>query len=124
MSRNRYRHTDPGGWFPVSVQTSMERKLTSGLDVHHIEVTNESSQHNVPAGSESHFKVVIVSPGFDGKNLVTRHRLVYGLLQDEIAAGVHALALHTYTVEDWAGLATGAPQSPDCLGGKAREVEA
>ncbi|MGI9323235.1 MAG: BolA family protein [Pseudomonadales bacterium] len=37
---------------------------------------NESGNHNVPPGSESHFKLVLVSSEFDGKPLVQRHRLV------------------------------------------------
>ena len=107
----------------MTVQATLERKLSDGLEVHHLEVVNESSQHNVPAGSESHFKVVVVSPDFEGKNLVARHRLVYQLLAVEIAAGVHALALHTYTEADWAALTADAPESPQCLGGKARESQ-
>ena len=47
----------------------IERKLTEGLDAVHLEVINESGQHNVPAGSESHFKVVVVSGDFEGKKL-------------------------------------------------------
>ena len=105
----------------MSVRQSMERKLRAGLQVLHLEVENESRQHNVPPGSESHFKVVVVSPSFEGRNLVARHREVYRLLDDEIRAGVHALALHTYTEADWQAVNGGAPGSPHCLGGKARE---
>lgn len=99
----------------------MEHKLHEGIDVRHLEVVNESAAHNVPPGSESHFKVVIVSPQFEGKNLVQRHRMVYGLLGDELAGGVHALALHTYTEDDWQAQG-GAPDSPNCRGGKALEA--
>ena len=41
----------------------------------YIDVTNESHMHSVPAGSESHFKVVLVSDSFAGKRLVQRHQL-------------------------------------------------
>lgn len=107
----------------TNIQSTMERKLKDGIDIRHLEVVNESSQHNVPPGSESHFKVVIVSPQFEGKNLVQRHRLVYGLLSEELAGGVHALALHTYSEQDWQQQG-GAPDSPDCRGGKAGETRA
>ena len=108
----------------MKVQESMERKLREGLEIIHLEVANESGQHNVPAGSESHFKVVVVSPNFEGRNLVARHREVYRLLGEELRTGVHALALHTYTEADWRHSDANAPDSPRCLGGKARESSA
>lgn len=108
----------------MNVQQEMERKLREGLDVIHLEVENESSQHNVPAGSESHFKVVVVSASFEGRNLVARHREVYRLLNEELRTCVHALALHTYTEADWRDADTHAPDSPRCRGGKAKESSA
>lgn len=83
----------------------------------YIDVTNESHMHSVPAGSESHFKVVLVSDSFAGKRLVQRHQLIYGLLAEQLAGPVHALALHTYTSEEWAAKNGNAPTSPNCLGG-------
>lgn len=103
----------------MSVQQEIERKLSAGLRPLHLEVINESHQHNVPPGSESHFKVVLVSEAFEGKNLVSQHRMVYALLSAELKDQVHALALHTYTPAAWN--AGAAPESPRCLGGKAGE---
>ena len=83
----------------------------------YIDVTNESHMHSVPAGSESHFKVVLVSYSFAGNRLAQRHQLIYGLLAEQLAGPVHALALHTYTSEEWAEKNGNAPTSPNCLGG-------
>ena len=105
----------------MSVQETIERKLAEGLDALHLEVINESGQHNVPPGSESHFKVVVVSGDFEGKNLVAQHRLIYQLLGTELEDQVHALALHTYTEQGWRESQGTAPMSPPCLGGKSRE---
>jgi len=105
----------------MSVQEIIERKLTEGLAALHLEVINESGQHNVPPGSESHFKVVVVSSAFEGKNLVAQHRLVYKLLGTELRDQVHALALHTYTEKHWRESQVTTPMSPPCLGGKRRE---
>lgn len=105
----------------MSVQERIEEKIAEGLEVLHLEVINESSQHNVPPGSESHFKVVVVSNDFAGKNLVTQHRMVYRLLGAELESQVHALALHTYTEQGWRDTQGAAPMSPPCLGGKSRE---
>jgi BolA protein len=105
----------------MSIQESIERKLAEGLEALHLEVINESGQHNVPPGSETHFKVVVVSNDFEDKNLVAQHRLVYKLLGSELQSQVHALALHTYTEQDWHEGQGAAPMSPLCLGGKSRE---
>ncbi len=105
----------------MSVQESIERKLAEGLGALHLEVINESGQHNVPAGSETHFKVVVVSNDFEDKNLVAQHRLVYKLLGSELQSQVHALALHTYTEQGWRDSQGATPMSPPCLGGKSRK---
>jgi BolA protein len=105
----------------MSVQERIERKIADGLEVLHLEVINESGQHNVPPGSESHFKVVVVSNDFAGKNLVAQHRMVYRLLGSELERQVHALALHTYTEQGWRESQGAVPMSPPCLGGKSRE---
>jgi len=101
----------------MSVQADIERKLADGIQAIHLEVINESGNHNVPAGSESHFKVVIVSGDFEGKSLLARHRQVNGILADELQHRIHALALHTYTEEEWRAQNGDAPMSPPCLGG-------
>ncbi len=106
----------------MTVQATIETKLSKAMQVSHLEVVNESHQHNVPAGSESHFKVVIVAKDFEGQSLVKRHRLVYAAVAEEMQGQVHALALHTYTEDDWAAQNASAPQSPQCLGGKAGEL--
>ena len=105
----------------MSVQEDIERKLAEGLEALHLQVVNESGQHNVPPGSETHFKVVVVSSDFEHKNLVAQHRLVYKLLESELQSQVHALALHTYTEKDWRASKGAAPMSPPCLGGKSGE---
>lgn len=100
----------------MNVQETIIGKLQQGLSPAHLEVVNESHMHSVPPNSETHFKLVIVADGFEGKRQVQRHQLVYGLLKDELASGVHALALHTYSPQEW--VETGiAPDSPKCMGG-------
>jgi len=87
-----------------------------------LDVVNESHMHNVPAGSESHFKLVIVSDAFADNSLVARHRMVNKLLAEQLKGGVHALSMHTYTAQEWAARGGEVPQSPPCLGGKASEA--
>ncbi|WP_172147225.1 MULTISPECIES: BolA family protein [Pseudomonas] len=85
----------------------------AALDPLHLEVLDESHMHS--RGLETHYKAVIVSPEFAGLNAVKRHQKVYASL-GELMSEVHALALHTYTPEEWAQQGT-APASPTCKGG-------
>ena len=103
------------------VQAEIERKLAEGVHAQHLEVINESGNHNVPPGSESHFKVVVVSGDFADKTLVARHRLINSILADELASKIHALAIHTYTEQEWRELNGNAPMSPPCLGGSGKK---
>lgn len=101
----------------MSIQTNIKSKISRELKPELLSVENESGMHNVPPGSESHFKVVVVAEIFSGQRSVQRHQLIYRVLADELAGGVHALALHTYTPEEWQDRQQ-APDSPECLGGK------
>lgn len=101
------------------MQETITTKLQQAFSPEHLEVVNESHMHNVPEGSESHFKVVIVCDAFMDKMLLARHRMVNKVLEDELNGGIHALALHTMTMEEWFEKGN-APQSPPCLGGNAK----
>ncbi len=101
----------------MMMQTQIEQKLADKIDLSHLEVVNESGNHNVPPGSESHFKVVAVSDDFSDKNLLARHRLINEILAEELQGQIHALALHVYTEEEWNRNHNNAPMSPPCLGG-------
>lgn len=104
----------------MSVHEQIESTLTQLLNPVVLDVVNESSQHNVPPDSETHFKVVIVSEQFVGQRKVARHQQVYGAVSEQLAGPVHALALHTYTPEEWQ-LQGNSPQSPNCMGGSKGE---
>lgn len=99
------------------IQEVIETKLHKAFNPEYLKVINESYMHNVPAGSESHFKVIIVSPSFAGNRLIARHRQVNEALMDELSLHIHALSIHTYTPEEWKAQENGAPDSPMCMGG-------
>lgn len=103
----------------MTIQERIETKLRDELTPSHLEVLNESHMHNVPKGSETHFKVVVVSPRFDGLSAVKRHQLVYGILSSELKGGVHALAITSRTDAEWAA-SPEANASPKCLGGSGK----
>lgn len=85
----------------------------AALQPEHLEVLDESHMHS--RGLETHYKAVIVSPAFAGLNAVKRHQKVYATVS-ELMGQIHALALHTYTPQEWAEQGV-APASPTCRGG-------
>ena len=100
----------------MKIQQQIESKLQAELTPVFLEVINESKHHQVPPDSESHFKVTIASPRFADQNLLARHRLINRLLAEELAGPVHALALHTFSTEEWSEHTTPVAASPNCLG--------
>lgn len=53
-------------------------------------------------GGGDHYQAVVVSAAFEGKTLVQQHKMVYGTLQSAMASeAIHALALKTYTLQEW-----------------------
>jgi len=53
-------------------------------------------------GGGDHFQVLVVSPAFEGKGLVDQHQMVYGVLREALGSErIHALALKTYTPDQW-----------------------
>lgn len=100
----------------MTKQQQIQTRLQDQFQPLHLEVVNESHMHNVPPGSESHFKVTLVSDQFDGQMLIKRHRAVNQAMA-ELMGEIHALALHTMTPEEWFAKGGQSPESPPCLGG-------
>ena len=95
---------------------SMRERIQSSLGLlqpEHLEVLDESHMHS--RGQETHYKAVIVSEQFAGLNSVKRHQKVYATM-GELMQQIHALAIHTYTAQEWAQVGA-APASPVCAGG-------
>ncbi|MCF8477176.1 MAG: BolA family transcriptional regulator [Pseudolabrys sp.] len=76
----------------------ISKKLTEAFVPQSLNVVDESHRHEGHAGhrpgGQTHFRVYIVSEAFTGKTRVDRHRMINQILSDELAAGVHALAIH------------------------------
>ncbi|XP_037356748.1 bolA-like protein 1 [Talpa occidentalis] len=98
------------------VEAAIRAKLEQALRPEVLELSNESGGHAVPPGSETHFRVAVVSSRFEGLSPLQRHRLVHAALAEELAGPVHALAIQARTPAQWKEnphLDT----SPPCLGG-------
>lgn len=107
----------------MSVAEAIEHKVRQALPVQHLDLENESHRHSVPANSETHFKLVLVSEAFGGQLPVRRHQTLYSVLSEELAGPVHALALHLFTPEEWQARQGDVADSPDCRGGSLHDPE-
>ena len=96
------------------VQKLIQSKLTEALAPHHLEVINESAMHNVPPGSESHFRILVVSDAFNKLSRVKRHQRIYEILARELKDSVHALAVQTFTPQEWTEQQPQRGASPPC----------
>jgi BolA family transcriptional regulator, general stress-responsive regulator len=82
----------------MSTKDTITNKLREAFTPESLDVADESHLHQGHAGhrpeGETHFRVYIVSSVFAGKSRVERHRLINTALAGELAASVHALAIH------------------------------
>ena len=101
------------------IEHSIREKLVNALNPSRIEIINESYMHNVPKGSETHFKVIVVSGMFENTARIKRHQMINNLLQAELKGGVHALSIVAKTRDEWEDNSKVSP-SPACKGGFGR----
>ena len=87
----------------MQMRDVIETKLTEAFSPQRIEVVDESHKHaghaGAPDGGQSHFAVIIRAQAFDGKSRVAQQRAIYGVLKEEMASQIHALALDVGGVE-------------------------
>ena len=80
-----------------SVKQTITNKLRETFAPESLDVIDESHLHEGHAGhrpgGETHFRIYIVSPAFEGKSRIERHRMINSTLTAELAGSVHALAI-------------------------------
>jgi BolA protein len=85
----------------MSVAETIRAKLVAALRPIRLVIKDESHLHAGHAGArpggESHFRVLVVSPFFEGQSPVARQRAVNAALKAELAGPIHALAMKTLT---------------------------
>ena len=99
----------------MSVQEIINEKILKEFTPEHLAIVNESHLHG-GSSQESHFKITIVSEIFSGVPRVKRHQKIYKSLEIELSSGIHALALHLYSPDEFAATLV-VPNSPNCRGG-------
>ncbi|HHF7393319.1 TPA: BolA family protein [Legionella anisa] len=105
----------------MSRKTRIEELINQELDSAFLNVEDESSNHHVPEGAQTHFKITLVSSRFIGLSRIARHRLLNQLLKEEFELGLHALSMHLFTPDEWENRSKTVLQSPVCKGGFNKE---
>ncbi|MFT7490625.1 MAG: BolA protein [Pseudohongiellaceae bacterium] len=101
----------------MKIQQQIEQTLQTAFTPTFLEVINESDGHNVPRGSESHFKVIIVSDVFINTSRIKRHKMIYSAAAAEVEQ-VHAFSVSAFDISEWSVKKGEVAQSPPCLGGE------
>lgn len=77
-------------------------KLIEALNATFIDIVDNSWMHAGHAnGGGSHLVITLVSGQFEGVGIIDRHRLVHGIIKDEMTNNIHALELKLHTPEQW-----------------------
>ena len=88
----------------MTVKDIIAKKLQEAFAPDRLDVIDESHLHEGHAGhqpgGETHFRVNIVSAGFEGKSRIERHRMINATLAAELAGPIHALALKAQTTAE------------------------
>lgn len=80
-------------------------RLESALDAEHVHIEDDSALHAGHPGAATgagHYRVLVVSPRFEGVSRVAAQRMVYQALGELMSSDIHALEMRTFTPEQWA----------------------
>lgn len=86
----------------MSFIKSITDKLEAKFSPVSLEVINESHLHSghqekFDGSGETHLRIKIVSTAFEGMNRIMRHRAINEQVDEEIAKGLHAVAIDVKT---------------------------
>jgi len=79
------------------------RERLAPLEPVSVELLDESGRHIGHAGAAaggSHFRLLIVSPRFAGRDTLSRHRMVYAALGTLMQREIHALAIQALAPDE------------------------
>ena len=89
----------------MSIETLIKQQLEENLNIHYMELVNESHKHAGHVGDDgsgqTHFKLMVVSDDFLGYNRIQRQRKIYNLLDSAFANGLHAISIKSYSVAEF-----------------------
>ncbi|MEJ2117513.1 MAG: BolA family transcriptional regulator [Alphaproteobacteria bacterium] len=91
----------------MQMEQKIQSKLVDAFAPQRVSVSDFSEKHaehqdrhGRDEAKETHFAVTIVADSFVGRSRVERHRMVYEALAQEMAGGIHALAITALTPDE------------------------
>jgi acid stress-induced BolA-like protein IbaG/YrbA len=66
-----------------------------------IEQNLHGAKADVQTDGQGHYEATVICAGFAGKRSLQRHQMVYATLGARVGREIHALALQTFTPEEW-----------------------
>ena len=66
------------------IESQIINTLSCSLNLSSLKIINESLMHNVPEGSETHFKIVVITNDFNNLSIIKRHKLIYKIKDDVV----------------------------------------
>lgn len=89
----------------MTTTADLIRSRLDSLNPVELHLVDDSAAHAGHAGAKEsgggHFQLTIVSEAFQGKNTVTRHRMVYAALADLMQQRIHALQIEAMTPDQF-----------------------
>ncbi|ACT69717.1 BolA family protein [Neorickettsia risticii] len=81
----------------------IKNSICNFLNVIFCEVKNVSEDHigHVNHSQDSHFEVIVVSPSFTGLSKISRHRMIFKILDEHFKLGLHALSMKLWTEDEY-----------------------
>ncbi len=82
----------------------VEEVLRQKINVVRLEIEDDSHKHAghnpLAKSGGTHMNLLIISDDFKGKKAVERHKMIYKILENELKAGLHALAIKALTKKE------------------------
>ncbi|MEM5527218.1 BolA/IbaG family iron-sulfur metabolism protein [Gammaproteobacteria bacterium AS21] len=100
----------------MNIAQQIEQLVKQDFECSEFFLENESHMHGNTA-TQSHYKLIFISDDFVAKRAVQRHQMIYTTLASLMNNPIHGLALHLFTVGEWAVKENKQLLSPKCLGG-------
>ena len=88
---------------PKERRKEIFKRLEEAFEPETLGVEDESYMHKGHEGAKdgrSHFRVLIISEAFEGKNLIDRHRMIYRVLDEMMRIDIHALAIDAWAPDE------------------------
>ena len=86
-----------------SIPDKIEQLISKKIPIFKINVIDESykHKHHIKDTQGGHFKLLLISNEFKNLTLISRHQMIYNILDTMIKKEIHALSMQLLTIEEY-----------------------